>query len=84
MTMPCERTRALRFAGEVLQELLSRHDVPADLKHQARVTLRHYPSAAEIASQARLAAFNSWIEREDKYERRGNDIDDSSGRDGTA
>lgn len=48
MTMPDERMRALRFAGEVLQEMLTRDDVPADLKQQARVTLRHYPTGQQL------------------------------------
>jgi hypothetical protein len=48
MTMPNERTRALRFAGEVLQEMLKRPDVPEDLKFQARVTLRHYPRPQDL------------------------------------
>lgn len=48
MTTPQERTRALRFAGEVLQELLKRDDVPADLKSQARATLRHYPDRFQL------------------------------------
>ena len=48
MTMPDERARALRFAGEILREMRSRQDVPEDLKQQARVTLRHYPDPAEL------------------------------------
>ena len=48
MTMPDERARALRFAGEVLREMRSRADVPQDLKHQARVTLRHYPEPSDL------------------------------------
>lgn len=48
MTTPQERTRALRFAAEILQEMLTRDDVPADLKHQARVTLRHYPDRFQL------------------------------------
>ncbi len=48
MTMPEERARALRFAGEVLREMLTREDVPADLKQQARVTLRHYPDKQQL------------------------------------
>lgn len=48
MTMPDERARALRFAGEVLREMLTRADVPDDLKHQARVTLRHYPTEQQL------------------------------------
>lgn len=43
MTMPDERARALRFAGEILREMRSRLDVPDDLRQQARFILRHYP-----------------------------------------
>lgn len=50
MTMPDERSRALRFAREILREMLTRDDVPADLKHQARVTLRHYPDRLQLQS----------------------------------
>jgi hypothetical protein len=49
MTMPDERARALRFAGEVLREMLTREDVPRDLKQQALVTLRHYPTEQQLA-----------------------------------
>lgn len=48
MTMPDERARALRFAGEILREMRSRQDVPEDLKQQARVALRHYPEPADL------------------------------------
>jgi hypothetical protein len=48
MTMPDERARALRFAGEVLRDLLTNPDVPASVKQEARVTLRHYPSARDL------------------------------------
>lgn len=48
MTMPDERARSLRFAGEVLREMLTRNDVPADLKLQARSTLRHYPTVQQL------------------------------------
>ncbi|MDP3883653.1 MAG: BPSL0761 family protein [Hydrogenophaga sp.] len=48
MTMPDERARALRFAGEILREMRSRKDVPEDLKQQARMTLRHYPDPADL------------------------------------
>lgn len=50
MTMPDERSRALRFAGEILREMLTRDDVPEDLKNQARVTLRHYPDRLQLQS----------------------------------
>jgi hypothetical protein len=51
--MPDERARALRFAGEVLRELLTRDDVPKDLKQQARVTLRHYPVPTDLLRMIR-------------------------------
>lgn len=43
MTMPDERSRALRFAGEILREMQSRPDVPEDLQQRAQFTLHHYP-----------------------------------------
>lgn len=48
MTMPDERARALRFAGEILREMRTRSDVPEDLRRQAQVTLRHYPSPQDL------------------------------------
>jgi hypothetical protein len=48
MTMPDERARALRFAGEILREMLTHQDVPEDLKRQAQVTLRHYPDPLQL------------------------------------
>lgn len=48
MTMPDERARALRFAGEILREMRFRKDIPEDLKQQGRVTLRHYPEPTEL------------------------------------
>lgn len=48
MTMPSERTRALRWAEEFLREVRTRSDVPEDLKHQALVILRHYPESHDI------------------------------------
>ena len=48
MTMPDERARALRFAGEMLRELQRNPDVPEAIRREARVTLRHYPSALDL------------------------------------
>lgn len=48
MTMPEERARALRFAGEILREMRSRPDVPDDLRQQAQFTLRHYPEPRDL------------------------------------
>ena len=41
MTMPSERARALRWAGEFLRDVLASREVPAALREQARAILRH-------------------------------------------
>ena len=48
MTMPDERARALRFAGELLRELLTHPDVHESIKQEARSTLRHYPTPGDL------------------------------------
>lgn len=48
MTMPDERARALRFAGEILQEIRPRRDLPVDLEHQAQPILRDYPDSQDL------------------------------------
>jgi Tfp pilus assembly protein PilO len=53
MTMPDERARALRFASEFLQDLMTNPDVPASVKQEALATLRHYPSVREIKNMVR-------------------------------
>jgi hypothetical protein len=56
MTMPNERTRALIWAGEFIQDLLNFEiypDLPERIKGQAAVILRHYPSLSEIESLAK-------------------------------
>jgi hypothetical protein len=50
MTMPDERARALRFAGEMLREIQRNPDVPEAIRREARVTLRHYPSVLDLKS----------------------------------
>lgn len=52
MTTPEERTRALRFASELLQELEQRQDVPADLRMRARGVLRHFPEEWQLRMMA--------------------------------
>ena len=55
MTLEQDRTRGLRLAAEFLQQL-SRGDaarLPADLARQIPYLLRHYPSASDIANEAR-------------------------------
>jgi hypothetical protein len=49
MTTPSERARALRFAEELLNDILSRDkfpNLPDELRRQAMVVLRHYPDRA--------------------------------------
>lgn len=48
MTMPNERARALRLAGEILRKMLARDDMPENLRCLARVALRHYPDPREL------------------------------------
>lgn len=50
MTMPDERARALRFAGEMLRELQRNPDVPESIRREARATLRHYPTPLDLKS----------------------------------
>ncbi len=52
MTTPLERTRALRFAGETLQELLHSENLTPEQRRSIEVTLRHYPNAREIEALA--------------------------------
>lgn len=55
MTMPDERTRALFFAFELLNDLrypAITPGVPEELRDRARQALRHYPDRFEIAAMA--------------------------------
>lgn len=68
MTMPSERIRALRWAGEFLLEAVDVPGLPQDLKRQIKAILRHYPSASDIAHHAKYgddAVFGRWLEPED-------------------
>ena len=53
MTLPKERTRALRLAGELLKKVMRSKECPESIRLQAETVLRHYPDAWDIASQAR-------------------------------
>jgi hypothetical protein len=71
MTTPDERARALRFAGEILREMRSRRDVPADLQQQAKLILRHYPDSKDLQQmikdvdrQTRETLDNHWLSPE--------------------
>lgn len=63
MTTPSERARSLRFAGETLSEIAANLELPEDLRHQARVVMRHYPSAEEIAAISKVEARRAELTR---------------------
>lgn len=56
MTTPTERTRALVWAGDFLEELRNAEPgtVPDALREQANRILRHYPATMEIEQMARM------------------------------
>lgn len=53
MTMPVERTRALRQAGELLRALNRRPDIPEDIRRWAEGVLRHYPEEWQLRLMAK-------------------------------
>ena len=53
MTMPDERTCALRSAREFLVEVMLSDECPPAFRKEAKAILRHYPSALDIAQQSR-------------------------------
>jgi hypothetical protein len=66
MTMPNERTRALLWAGEFMQELLDSDrypDLPERVRNNAKSVLRHYPSLSEIESLAKREESGSNVQR---------------------
>lgn len=63
MTTPSERARSLRFAGETLSEIAANLELPDDLRHQARVVMRHYPSTEEIAAISKVEARRAELTR---------------------
>jgi hypothetical protein len=48
MTMPDERTRALRWAGEFLLKVQRGDEFSAEIKREVKFILRHYPRDFEI------------------------------------
>lgn len=52
MTRPSERTRALRWGGEFLNELLAADNIGSDLKVEVASILMHYPSEGQIRDWA--------------------------------
>jgi hypothetical protein len=70
MTMPSERTRALRWAGDFLRDVASSPAVSEDLKNEAQRILRHYPSTQEIQRALHHAGIKTdiggpWLAPED-------------------
>ena len=57
MTLPDERYRAVKYAGEFLQRLAGGEipRVPKAVREEARSILRHYPSAWDMKQAAELA-----------------------------
>lgn len=53
MTMPSERTRALRWAGEFLNELRESGELSEARRREVTSILRHYPNTRDIEHQAR-------------------------------
>jgi hypothetical protein len=49
----------------MLRDLRIRGDIPEDVKQQAYVILRHYPSSGEIDFQARTPSVQFWLGPED-------------------
>ena len=81
---PVKTTRALRLAAEFLQQLRfgDAKRLPADLARQVPYLLRHFPSTADIAHEARfgdqLNSLGSWLLPEDYYDKNGSDRDSST------
>lgn len=68
MTMPSERTRALRWAGEFLAEARRHPGLPVELARQIPGILRHYPSTDDIRHEAKygsMPGFETWLAPEE-------------------
>lgn len=48
MTLPYERTWAVIETRRFLAELLANRRIPSSVREQARILLRHYPSASHV------------------------------------
>ena len=57
LTLPDERYRAVKYAGEFLQRLAGGEypRVPKAVREEARAILRHYPGAWDMKRAAELA-----------------------------
>ena len=62
MTMPKERTRALKWTGELLQELQMDLSISEELRKKVAVIGRHYPPAADIDHASKHPEFlKTWL-----------------------
>lgn len=61
MTMPTERTRALRWAGEFLRSVRADPLISHERRREADVILRHYPDWREIEGEARVMVIHYLI-----------------------
>ena len=50
MTMPNERTRALRWAGEFLREIQSSVQLDPGFRRRAATIPRHYPTETQLTA----------------------------------
>jgi len=54
MTLPNERTRALLWAGGYLIELARDDSLPLEIRRQAVLIARHFPTIEDVAAMALL------------------------------
>lgn len=62
MTTPHERTRALLWTGAFLKEVALDHRLPIDLRQQAVVLARHYPTLGDVHHLAVMAGASGFGE----------------------
>ncbi len=48
MTVPQERSLAMKSAGDFLRKMRNSAEVPAELRDEAAAILRHYPNSHQI------------------------------------
>lgn len=53
MIMPCERTRALRWAGKFLEKL-NGVELPKNIKREISHILRRYPSVLSLSNEVKF------------------------------
>lgn len=71
MTLPDERSRAVKYAREFLRDLLNPKAtprIPLEIRRRARAVLKHFPADYEIAKSAEKNP-NIWakLDKEEDY-----------------